>query len=260
MIKLDVKIDTKGVARALDALVRKQLPFATAMAVNDTVRQAKADVQQEMRKVFEGPVPRTINSVRIKTGTKANPEATIWIDDEPNKGIPPARYLSAEIEGGVRRSKRFEKALQSRGLMPRGMYAVPASGCPRDGNGNIPGSFIVQLLSYLQAFGEQGYRANMSDKGMRRLHKIGRTAQGYKTIGGVAYFVANRRGRTAHLARGIYRKTGTHGVSVMPVILFVRASSYSVRLPFERIVEKSVRKNFDANMRRRLDRAIATAK
>lgn len=260
MMKIDIKIDSKAIERRLDDLVRKQLPFATAMAINDSVRGAKDDVQKAMRKAFAGPVPRTINSVRTKLATKAKPEASIWIDREPNKGVAPSRYLAAEILGGPRKHKRFEKALQARGIMPAGSYAVPGAAAPLDSNGNIPGSFIVQLLSYLQAFGEQGYRSNMTARRMRQIHKTSRGERGFKTIGGAMYFVSNGTGRTAHLRPGIYKKTGVHGVSVMPLILFVHAPSYSVRLPFSAIVARSIQKSFNANLRARLDKALATAR
>lgn len=147
--------------------------------------------------------------------------------------------------GGPRRQKRFEKALQARGLMPPGTFAVPAGGAPLDSNGNIPGSFIVQLLSYFNAFGEQGYRPNMMDKRRKQIEKVGRSIKGYRTINGVAYFVSNGSGHNSHLPAGIYSKTGTHGSNVRPVILFVRTPSCSARLPFFETVEKTVQRRFN---------------
>ena len=260
MIKLDIKIDARDIGKKLDALVRKQLPFAASQAINDSLRIARTDLQDQMRDRFSAPVPRTLNSPRMKFSTKSNLTGRIWIDDEPAKGIAPARYLAAEILGGPRHHKRFEKALQSRGIMPAGMYATPGPGAPPDANGNIPGSFLVQLLSYLQAFGEQGYRANMTDKRRRQIQKVGRSARGYKTINGVAYFASDGKGRNAHLRPGIYRKTGTHGANVMPVILFVSPPSYSVRLPFATIVAQSFQQSFNHRLRIRLDKALETAK
>jgi len=261
MISIGIKSNGAAIQRKLDDLVRKQIPFAKAMALNDVAKQAKADVQQEMRKVFAAPVPRTLNSIRIRYATKASPKAFISIDAEPNKGIAPAKYLAAEILGGPRSHKRFEKAFQAKGLMPAGTFAVPGAAAPLDANGNIPGNFLVQLLSYFQAFAEQGYRANMTQKRKARIHRIGKSERGYKTIGGKMYFAANGQpGRAQHLKPGIYQKTGTHGVNVVPVILFVSSARYGVRLPFEKIVANSVRKHYPAMFRARLDRAIATAK
>lgn len=259
-MEISIRSNLNEIQRNLDRFARRQLPFATAMAVNDVARDAKAAVRKAMEDVFNQPVSRTLNSVRIKTGTKAKPEAIVWIDDEPNKGIAAAKYLAAEILGGQRRQKRFERALQSKGLMPPGTFAVPGSAAPLDGNGNIPGSFIVQLLSYLGAFGEQGYRANMTQKRKAKIHGMTRSPAGYKKIGGVMYFVSKGDSRTSHLAPGIYAKTGTHGVNIKPVILFVRPPQYGVRLKFFRIVENSVSKTFATRLRERLAKAMATAK
>ncbi|WP_322008275.1 phage tail protein [Paraburkholderia tropica] len=259
-MNLDIKIDSKAIERQLDDLARKQIPFATAMAINDVSRHARTDLRDTMQSVFENPVPYTLNSVRLKLATKARPVATVAISDDPDKGIPPAKYLSPEILGGPRNHKRFERALQIKGIMPAGTYAVPGDGAPINGNGNIPGSFLVQLLSYFQAFSETGYRANMTQKRMAKLAKVGVSTRGYKKINGVVYFAANGRGKTVHLAPGIYAKSGTHGAIITPVILFVQSPTYKARFPFGAVVEESVEKNFDRFMRARLDQAIATAK
>jgi hypothetical protein len=260
MIGIDVSWNVSELTARLNQVARKQIPFAVATALNDTVRVAKSAVQDSMRKSFHGPVPRTLNSIRFKLATKAKLEAKMWIDDEPGKGIAAAQYLAAEAFGGARKAKRFERALQARGLMPSGMYAVPGAGAPLDGNGNLPGSFVVKLLSYLGAFGETGYRANMTQKRKGKIAGMTRSARGFKMIGGVMYFVANGKGRTAHLAPGIYSKTGIHGVIVKPVILFVRSPRYQIRFPFDRIVEGAVNAQFPRSLRDRLQRALATAR
>ena len=113
---------------------------------------------------------------------------------------------------------------------------VPGSGCQLDAYGNIKGSFLVQLASYFQSFGEQGYRANMTDKRKAKLKGAGRTEQGYKTINGVVYFVSHGKMRSGrggtHLAPGIWAKSGVHGVMVKPIIMFVKKPHYGARLDF----------------------------
>lgn len=259
-VEINIHSNVREVERSLSMLERRQMPFAISTALNDSTRDSRVALQKHMGKVFDKPVARTLRSVKIKTGTKAKPVTSIWIDDEPGKGIAPAKYLMAEIFGGVRHQKRFERALQAKGLMPPGTFAVPGPGAPLDGSGNIPGSFIVQLLSYFAAFSEQGYRANMTQKRKAKIHGIKRSTGGYKTIGGVMYFVANGRGRSYHLAPGIYKKTGIHGVDITPLILFVKSPAYTVRLQFEKIVEGTVRTTFPVRLRQRLATALATAR
>lgn len=260
MIEISVRSNIKELSKKLSALAYKQLPFATSRAINDTVQDCRKSFADTTRKVFNNPVPRTTNALRYKNSTKGNLTARVWINDDPGKGIAPARYLSAEITGGTRHQKRFEKALQMRGLMKSGSFAMPSDSVPRDANGNVPGSFYVRILSYLGAFGEQGYRANMTDKTRRRMARMGRTARGFKTINGAMYFVSNGTGRTKHLAPGVYKKSGIHGSNIEPIFLFVNAASYKARLDFGGVIKKTVADNFDAHLKTRLDQAIATAK
>ena len=260
MLELNIHADVRRLERELNDFAQKQVRFATAQALNDTARAVRADLQDEFRSVFDRPVPRTLNSVRLSFATKARPEISIEIDAEPNKGTAPARYLQPQIEGGGRHLKRFERLLQAKGLMPPGWYAVPGAAAPLNQYGNVPGSFLTMLLSYFQAFGEQGYRANMTARRRRSIHRIGRSARGYRRIGGAMYFVSDGLDRTGHLHRGIWRKRGTHGVDLDPVILFVPAVSYQSRLPYEQTVRRSVDEHFGNAFRTRLGRAIATVR
>jgi hypothetical protein len=79
-------------------------------------------------------------------------------------GIVPERYLAAEIEGGQRREKASERALERMGILKPGMDVVPGADAPLDAYGNIPGSVMVRILSRLKAFSGQGYRINATAK------------------------------------------------------------------------------------------------
>lgn len=118
------------------------------------------------------------------------------------------------------------------------MTAIPTDPYPgsHDGRGNLRGPFVAQLISYFRASSEQGYSANMTDKRKRTIHK------GTKRTTGRRYFVAYGRmrdGRGAHLAAGIWAAQGTGSVDIRPVVMFVRAGSYTPRLSMERIAAAS---------------------
>ena len=106
----------------------------------------------------------------------------------------------------------------------------------------------MQLISYFQAFGEQGYKANMSAKGYQRVHR------GTKKQGGRRYFVTygKTRGgpritqkgeqdeRTAHLAPGIWAASGTGGADVRPVLMFVRPGrGYLPRFDMDKVAKRA---------------------
>lgn len=94
MITLSVKADIRSVARSLDALARKQLPFATAQAINATAQAVKLAEQENMRKVLDAPTPFTVNAVTVKRATKSNPVALVYV-----KPVAAAYLLPYEIGG-----------------------------------------------------------------------------------------------------------------------------------------------------------------
>ena len=172
-------------------------------------------------------------------------------------GVDPQDVLQAQEFGGRRRDKRSEVILRRAGILPSGMQtAIPKTPYPGsdDGRGNLRGPFLVQLISYLQAFGEQGYRANMTDKRRARLRNqqgIGSIAakKVYKTTLGRRYFVSYGRVRSQHLPPGIWAASGTHDVDVKPVVMFVRAGTYQPRIDMDRVAR-------DAGVQEYLDKRV----
>lgn len=254
----------------------KQVRYASARALNATAFDLRTELQAEMRRVFDRPKPYIVNSIWV--GKKASPESLeAWVYPRYNggKGIDPEKVLLAEVLGGSRRNTRAEKAMQAAGILSPGMAMVPATWLRDsefgDGHGGIKGPFYVRLLAYLNAFGEQGYRANMNDKGRRRLAKVKRSDNGFKVVRGVQYFVSRgrgeftgrgswKRGQAQHLPAGIWQRSGIHGSDVKPVFLFVRRPRYTVRFNQWRIAREVLRKQFPPHLRRELGKALASAR
>lgn len=94
MLTLSVKSDVRALSKKLDALARKQLPFATAQALNATAEQVRDAQRENMRKVLDKPTPFTLNSVSIKRASKSNPVALVYV-----KSIAVAYLLPYEIGG-----------------------------------------------------------------------------------------------------------------------------------------------------------------
>lgn len=233
---------TAEIIRALEGLSGDQAARAYAAALNDVAFQrVRPAMQAEMRAVFDQPTDYILRSPFVR---KATPDK-LFVTIEPTymggKGVDPQKILQAQEQGGRRRDKRMERALLRIGLLlPGYQVVIPAVPYPGsdDGRGNIRGAFIVQLLAYFAAFGEQGYKANMSAKGRARVHR------GTKKQAGRRYFVAYGRWRDQHLAPGIWAATGTHGVDVRPVVLFVRAGTYKPILSMDRVLKRSDAQNF----------------
>lgn len=264
-MKLDIKIQNlEKVRDALNKLCGTQARQAYANAINDTGFMVRKAMQAELEK-FDRVTPFIRNSPKLVAATPDSLSATILptLDSRnlPSKGgkvgVDPQQVLQAQEFGGRRRDKRSEVLLREAGFLPSGWQtAIPLDPYPgsHDGRGNLRGAFLQQLLSYLQAYSEQGYRANMGKKRMARLQNkqgIGNiaTRKVFQTTLGVRYFVSYGRMRGQHLQPGIWASRGTHGVDIRPVLMFVRAPTYQPRISMERIAR-------DAGVQDYLDKRV----
>ncbi|WP_445287685.1 hypothetical protein [Variovorax atrisoli] len=239
-MRLELRLNGLGEVReTLAKLSGKQARTAYAAALNDAGFQVRRAMRNELSSVFDRPTPYVVNSVFVRQATAERLSVAIEPTYYGGKGIDPQQILQAQEFGGARRDKRSEVALRRAGILPAGFQtAIPRVPFPGsdDARGNLRGSFLVQLIAYFQAFGEQGYRANMTAKRRATLHR------GTKRQSGRRYFVAYgrlRSGPTAHLSPGIWAAQGTHGVDLRPVLMFVRIGVYRSRLSMESIAERS---------------------
>lgn len=258
---------TKTVAAALRLAgnMPKQVRFAAAGAINGTLYAARTALQREMRAEFDRPTPYVLRSVLVRQASPDKLRGEVYVDFfGSGKGVAPEKILTAEVFGGRRRAKRSEVAFQRIGLLPRGFGMVPAKGVKLDAYGNVPGSFLVQLISYFGAFSEQGYRANMTPRRKANLARRGVTERGFKTIRGVEYFVSRgkgeRNGRQQHLAAGIWQRSGIHGSTIAPVFFFVRLPTYWRRFDFHAVAQATAQEQLAPQFQARFARALATAR
>ncbi|MDR0212517.1 MAG: hypothetical protein LBJ15_00760 [Comamonas sp.] len=240
------------------AISGPQLDQAISEGINMGAGRAKNAMRAEMQSVFDRPTPYILNAVQVqKKAVATDLTAMVAPTYMGGKGVDPQKILAAQEEGGRRQDKRSEVALRRAGILPRGYQtAIPATPFvgSDDGRGNLRGAFLVQLISYFQAFGEQGHRANMTAKRKQAIHLRG--GKGAKFVGpvrGHRFFVAygSARGgarwtakgendrRASSLAPGIWAATGTGGVDVRPVLMFVKTASYTPRISLEQVRQRS---------------------
>jgi hypothetical protein len=251
-MKIILKITgTEKVKAALAKLSGPQIQAAYAKAITDTAYEVRRAMQAEMRAVFDRPSKYIVqDTLLVKPAVPQKLEATVRPTYIGGKTVDPQKVLTAQTQGGSRRDKRSEVLLRRVGLLPGGYQStIPKNPFPGsiDQNGNIKGSFIVQLISYFQAFGEQGYRANMSDKRIAKLRNqqgIGsiQVKKVFKTTLGVRYFISFgklRGNRSSHLEPGIWAASGTNDVNVRPVLIFVKAPNYKSLFDTERVTKRA---------------------
>lgn len=258
-MRLDIKTaGLESVQRHIDSLAAGKLQAAQIKAVNDVAFQSvRPAMQDEMRSVFDRPTAYVVNSPLVKPATASRMHSVIEPAYRGGKGIDPQRILNAQAFGGRRRDKRSEVALRRVGILPAGYQtAIPETPFPgsEDGHGNLRGSFLVQLLSYFQAFGEQGYRANMSDARKRALQRNGgakrslvgptmgrRYIVAYGKLRGGARWTAKGESdsRASNLAPGIWAVVGKSGADIRPVVMFVKAGSYAPRFDMDKVAARA---------------------
>ncbi|WP_235507322.1 hypothetical protein [Acidovorax sp. Leaf78] len=230
--------------------------------MNDTGFQGRRAMQRELTDEFDRVTPFVRSSPKVFTATADDLSVSIAPTLHTKRlgttggkvGVDPQDVLQAQEFGGRRMDKRSEVALRRAGILPNGFQtALPENPYPGsdDGRGNIRGAFVAQLISYLQASSEQGYRANMTDKRRKQIHK------GTAKTTGRRYFVSYGRLRGHHLAMGVWAASGTHGSDVRPVLMFVRRPMYKPRISMERVARGAGLQDYlDRRVRFRLREAL----
>lgn len=255
----------------LRGLSEKKIKAALVASLNDGARAGYDAARREMLNAFDRPTRWTLGSVAYwKAGQlganvrqpgvfdeRMRPQSMrlgedrlfsrVDLSNESNKqGVAPEKWLTAGIQGGSRRLKRHEVALQRIGVLPARMFIVPGQGAEIDAAGNMSSGQIVQIMSFFRGFSEQGYRANMTDD------KKSRLARGTKSRAGFEYFVVRpgsfrswsrgegrAQGRRA-MQPGIYKRIYLGaGSRIIPVMIFVASPAYQKRFDFYGITKSA---------------------
>lgn len=249
-----VKLDVSSFKALTDKIknLKKQIPAAAAIALNETGKEIVVALCDQMSKDFDRPTPYTLNSLFSTKATAQNLSVTILPREFAGKGTPAKNYLKPEIYGGDRHVKRFEKALRAQGILPKDMYAYPGKGATLDAYGNMSPSQIVQILSYFQAFGQQGYRANMQAAGYRRLARGGKSGFGFR------YFAIHKK-EAGRLPPGIWKSISARagrgvasgvGNVVVPILIFGKKPTYRRRYRWHEVAQAKASQVWPVNFQK----------
>jgi hypothetical protein len=236
-----VRFDT---ARLKQDLARDKARLARTLrrVVNAAAYQALDDVRADMTKVFDRPTPfvqRGLYVIPARDGDSFDGTVAQLDWRQFGAAVTAQKVLRAQMEGGARNLKRFERAIG----LPASRVAVPAKWAPLDQYGNIPGPFIVQMLSALRLFGEQGYRANR--------------AEGAKLRRGQSeFFIVRPFSEHGQLSPGIYRVAQEMGGAPLMVVAFVRRANYRARFFPDRVARASVAQNIQGLWQQGLARTL----
>jgi hypothetical protein len=208
---MSFSLDASDFLRVLDDLDRKQLPYATMLAVNATAQDVLKRVQDRMTVVFDRPTRFTKNAFQVMPrATKSRPEATVG--ERPSVGK--RHYLKVQEAGGPRRQTALEGLLESKiayGGVLRSI--IPAEYAKRDSFGNWSPGERNQVLSALGA--QRDRAANATKASKKRARKR------------ASYFVPKHG-----LAPGVYKRQNPDDIPLRVLTFSDKVPNYQKRLGF----------------------------
>lgn len=237
----------------------KRVRFGIARGLTLVAKSAQRAVGQEGLRVFNRPNTYIRNAFRVEPAVAKNPgplQAIVELRRDPQYTVHP---LTPQVEGGTRRTKRFERALSASGAMQPGWYAVPTENA-LDGTGKVRKGLVQQVIAQAKAQLTAGYAKQLKlrkDTGRERRRKINAMGR----AGGQFVFVPRRRGK---LAPGIYLAEGRDfGAKVgygrkgtlVPLFRYVSSVNYQPRLDFYGTVERIAEQQAATTISRSLEYA-----
>ena len=225
-LSLTIDQDLKGFDRFLNNN-RKQLPFATSVAINDTAFDVRTALNKGTLGAFDKPTKFTQKAFIVTKSKKTNLVAHTFAVDKAGKDR--ARYLRFGVEGGQRPPKGFERyfaGLPNDGTIPANSYFMPTSLVKTDGSGNITRATLKRITSGINASARGGFF-------------IGTPANSNKPP-------------------GLYRRSREQLQTYF--VATTNKPNYTGRFNIDAIAGKVVQRRFDQHFNKAMSKAIATAK
>ena len=216
------------------------VPRAAAKALTQTAKSAQKSIISAMGSTFKGGATRyTLNSTRIEPASPEKLQARVAVKDRTyNNGTLPEDYLFPQVYGGLRKEKRFERAMRYAGLLQGRERAVLGKDAPAnmvDSFGNLKAGEIQRILTATRS----AFDPYQNKSASRRSKKNAKNAP---------YFAA-RLGKT----RGIWRRTGPG--EVLPILVFItKPPTYRAALDFEDIARQTAEREFASSFRYFMDK------
>jgi len=229
--------DLRKLVSRLREVERKQMPYATMLALNATGEAVLEENKTLMRKVFDRPTRWTLNAFFLRRATKRKPEATVERKDAPRG----RHYLEVEERGGTRPKTGIERLIIGNVAYEDHIEAVvPARGARLNAHGNLPAGQIQRALSNI---GAQQDRAQTGTDGSRK-----RSARAAR------YFVP----KPGQLSPGVWKRQGKR---LTKFLSFTdRLPRYGARFDMEGHGRIVAAREMPGRMRAAIRKAFSTAR
>lgn len=116
----NISRNTREVRRGLNDVARRQIPFATSLAINEVLGDIRKNWEKALRKGLDRPTPFTMKAFAMRRATKRSLTGAVFAKRIQND------YLTRLEDGGTRQPKRrailvpVGLRLNKYGNMPRG--------------------------------------------------------------------------------------------------------------------------------------------
>jgi hypothetical protein len=99
-MKVSVKDNIKEVTKGLSSIQKKQIPFATMLALNDTAFALHKTYKAQTKQKFDNPTSFTQKGFRVQKAKKTHLEAIVFVDKKR------VDYMELQVDGGTRFPKK----------------------------------------------------------------------------------------------------------------------------------------------------------
>lgn len=225
---ITITIDQQGIGllQRRSAVLAKQLPFATSVALNSTAFDARTALNGATRGYFNAPTRFTQTAFLVQKSRKADLTAFVYANND--RGRSRSRYLRYSIQGGQRAQKGFERfflGAPNDGTIPPGAVFVPTSNVKLTPSGNVSIPTLKSITRGLSGNARGGF------------------------------FIGTPRG--GNRPPGIYRRSREQ---LFAYFLAKPAPRYDRQFPIQDVGEKVIARKFNSYLLSSLERAISTAK
>lgn len=254
MIEFSIKADTDKLKAKLNNLINAQMPYATSVAINETLKTLETYNKALMQKAFDRPTKFTMNAFYVQFSNKR----TLMGALRRKQMVVGRHYLEVQDTGGGRPMKGFEKNFATR-LAYRGIIRaiLPTENTPLDSHGNMTMAFVNRVSSQL---GVQ--RDAAQNKPYQAKTKSGRRSAATR------YFVpspdhplALRGGPGVYATKPDAPGVSRRGSRVSKLLSFSdNVPTYKKRTDFDARMSRAAANLMPKKMRLGLRRALATAR
>jgi len=258
-----ITFDARKLTGPLNELVKVQIPETSRLALNEALFATQKRLKDEASRVFDRPVPFTLNSFKYDKGKLEGDQmiGRFYIRDEGPKGNAPSRYLNPTIRGGPTYRTRFSRRLTDHTIvtqidgrltqaLERGKVLAPSGRSPkvrRNRYGNMSQGQYTQILSAIKG-GKSS--ADLADVGAVPFS----LRNGYAYIDDTALRHPFFRNRFTYPSKpGIYKIEGDgDSIRLNRVLTQINTPQGKKNFKFFEISEQTITKEFVQRFQRRI--------